>query len=283
VPAAVRELRAAGLSARKSLGQHFLTNERILRRIADAAELSPDDTVIEIGAGLGGLTAELAARAGRVIAIELDAGLAEHVRRRFANSNVFVLQADALDVRPADALAQAGAAPPYTVAGNLPYYVAQPLLRHYLEAEPPPRRLIVMVQAEVAESIVAGPGKMTLLGVSVQLYGRPRLLFRVPPSAFHPPPKVSSAVVRIDIAPALRSDVPDREAFFHVVRAGFSTKRKQLRNALAHGLRIDAPVAGELLAAAGIDRTLRAQNLPIEAWAALTNAWIAHGRPEGER
>jgi 16S rRNA (adenine1518-N6/adenine1519-N6)-dimethyltransferase len=283
VPAAVRELRAAGLSARKSLGQHFLTSERILRRIADAAELSPGDNVIEIGAGLGGLTAELAARAGRVIAIELDAGLAEHLQRRFADSNVFVLQADALEVSAAAALAAGGVAPPYTVAGNLPYYVAQPLLRHYLEADPPPTRLIVMLQAEVAESIVAGPGKMTLLGVSVQLYGRPRLLFRVPPSAFYPPPKVSSAAVRIDVAPTLRSDVPDREAFFRIVRAGFSTKRKQLRNALAHGLRIDAPAAGELLAAAGIDRTLRAQNLPIEAWAALTNAWTTRGRPEGER
>jgi len=283
VPAAVRELRAAGLSARKSLGQHFLSSERILRHIADAAELSPADSVIEIGAGLGGLTAELAARAGRVVAIELDAALAERLRQRFADSNVFVLQADALDVQPAAALSQARARAPYVLAGNLPYYIAQPLLRHYLEAEPPPSRLIVMVQAEVAESIVAGPGKMTLLGVSVQLYGRPRLLFRVPPSAFYPPPKVSSAVVRIDVAPALRPDVPDREAFFRIVRAGFSTKRKQLRNALAHGLGIEAPVAAELLATASIDRTLRAQNLPIEAWAALTNAWIARGRPEGQR
>ena len=188
-----------------------------------------------------------------------------------------------LEVQPAAALAQARARVPYVVAGNLPYFIAQPLLRHYLEADPAPSRLIVMLQAEVAESIVAGPGRMTLLGVSVQLYGEPRLLFRVPPGAFHPPPKVSSALVRIDVAPALRANVRDREAFFRVVRAGFSAKRKQLRNALAHGLRIDAPIARELLAAARIEPTLRAQNLPLEAWAALTDAWIARGRPEGAR
>ena len=236
-----------------------------------------------MGAGLGGLTAELAARAGRVIAIELDEALVSYLRRRFAGTNVVIMHGDALALAPGEVLAQAGASAPYVVAGNLPYNIAQPLLRHFLEAQPPPQRLVVMVQAEVAESIAAGPGKMSLLSIAVQLYGEPRLLFRVPPSAFYPPPKVSSAVVQIDVAPALRSDVPDREAFFRIVRAGFSTKRKQLRNALAHGLRVDAPSAGELLATAGIDRTLRAQNLPIEAWAALTNAWIARGRPEGER
>jgi 16S rRNA (adenine1518-N6/adenine1519-N6)-dimethyltransferase len=280
---APRELREAGLRARKSLGQHFLTSERTLRRIADAAELSPNDTVIEIGAGLGGLTAELAARAGRVVAIELDAALAERLRQRFAGSNVTVIEADALDVDPNQALSQARRAPPYTLVGNLPYYAAQPIVRHFLEAVPPPTRLIVMVQAEVAESIVAAPGKHTLLGISVQLYGEPTLLFRVPPRAFHPPPKVSSAVVRIDVPPTLRANVSDREAFFRVVRAAFSTKRKQIRNALANGLRIEPALASELLAAARIERTLRAQDLPLDAWAALARAWNARGRPEGER
>ncbi len=282
-PSAPRDLRTSGLSARKSLGQHFLISQRIPRRIADACELSPQDNVIEIGAGLGALTEELAARAGRVVAIELDAALAERLRQRFAGSNVSILQADALEVQPAEALWQARVRPPYVLAGNLPYYIAQPLLRHFLEITPAPSRLIVMVQAEVAESIVASPGKMTLLGVSVQVYGRPRLLFRVPPSAFRPPPKVSSAVMRIDVDPALSVHLSDRDAFFHVARAGFSTKRKQLRNALANGLRIAPPVASELLAAANIDPTLRAQNLPLEAWAALTRAWIEGGRPEGKQ
>jgi 16S rRNA (adenine1518-N6/adenine1519-N6)-dimethyltransferase len=277
------ELREAGLSARKALGQHFLTSPRALRRIAEACDLAPDTTVVEIGAGLGGLTAELSARAGRVIAVELDKALAEYLERRFADTNVTVLQSDALALDPADALVRAGAKPPYVLAGNLPYYVAQPLLRHFLEAKPAPERLVVMVQAEVAESIVAKPGEMSLLSVSVQLYGEPRLLFRVPPSAFYPSPKVRSAVVRIDVAPRLRADIDDVDAFFRVARAGFGTKRKQLRNALAHGLVIDTATSAELLAAAGIEPTLRAQALSLEQWAALTRAWIAAGRPEGER
>ncbi|MEX1253570.1 MAG: 16S rRNA (adenine(1518)-N(6)/adenine(1519)-N(6))-dimethyltransferase RsmA [Dehalococcoidia bacterium] len=282
-PSPPPELREAGLSARKALGQHFVTSSRVLRRIAEACELAPDATVIEVGAGLGGLTAALSAHAGRVIAVELDETLVEYLRRRFANTNVAVIQGDALALDPAEALSQAGAEPPYVVAGNLPYYVAQPLLRHFLEATPAPERLVVMVQAEVAESIVAQPGDMSLLSVSVQLYGDPRLLFRVPPSAFYPPPKVRSAVVRIDVAPRLRAPVDDIDAFFRVVRAGFGTKRKQLRNALAHGLAVGPSIATDLLATADIDATLRAQALSLEQWASLTRAWVAAGRPEGER
>ena len=237
--------------------------------------------MIEIGPGLGGLTAELATRAGRVIAIELDDALAEYLKRRFIDTNVVIVHDDALAVQPADLLARAGVSAPYAVVGNLPYYVAQPLLRHALEAQPAPQRLVVMVQAEVAERIVAKPGEMSLLSVSVQLYGEPRLLFFVPSSAFYPAPKVRSAVVRIDVAPRLRAAVDDIEAFFRVAQAGFSTRRKQLRNALAHGLRIDTARAAELLDTSGIDPTLRAQALPLDAWAALARAWVEHGRPEG--
>jgi 16S rRNA (adenine1518-N6/adenine1519-N6)-dimethyltransferase len=279
-PAPPRELREAGIAARKSLGQHFLTSTSTLRRVADACDLTPRHTVIEIGAGLGGLTAELSARAGRVIAIELDDTLAPYLEQRFANTNVAVVHGDALALQPAELLARGGASEPYVVAGNLPYNVAQPLLRHYLEARPKPERLVVMVQAEVAESIVAQSGELTLLACSVQLYGEPRLLFRVAPSAFYPPPKVRSAVVRIDVAPRLRAGVEDVAAFFRVVRAGFSTKRKQLRNALANGLRIDAPIAAKLLALARIDATLRAQDLSLDQWAALARAWMARGGPE---
>ena len=237
--------------------------------------------MIEVGAGLGGLTAELAPRAGRVVAIELDEALAAHLRGRFADTNVAVLQGDALALPPAEALARGGASAPYLVAGNLPYYVAQPLLRHFLEAQPAPQRMVVMLQAEVAESIVAAPGDMSLLSVSVQLYGKPRILFRVPPSAFYPRPKVRSAVLRVDVAPQLQAPVEDTEALFRVARAGFGTRRKQLRNALAHGLRIDPATTSDLLAAAGIDPALRAQALALEDWAALARAWTERGRPEG--
>jgi len=279
-PRAPRELRAAGLSARKSLGQHFLTDTRALRRIAAACELREGETAIEIGAGLGALTAELSPRATHVVAIELDRGLAEQLRQRFAGTNVSIVEGDALELGPVELLAQAGGTGSYVVAGNLPYNVAQPLLRHWLEVRPAPRRLVVMVQAEVADNIVARPGAMTLLSVSVQLYGEPRVLFRLPPTAFYPPPKVRSAVVRIDVAPQARAQVADIDAFFRVARAGFSTRRKQLRNALANGLAVDAATAADLLAAAHIDPTLRAQALSLDGWAALERAWLQAGRPE---
>lgn len=278
-PRPPRELREAGLSPRKALGQHFLTDRGALRRIAEAVQPEPGETVVEIGPGLGALTEELAATGARIVAIELDDALVAYLRGRFAGSHVTVLQGDALTFDPAAAIGRQ----PYAVAGNLPYAIAQPLLRRYLETQHKPRRLVVMVQAEVAESICARPGSMSLLAISVQLYGEPRLLFRLPPSAFYPPPKVRSAVVRIDVAPALRAPVDDVEAFFRIARAGFSTPRKQLRNALANGLRIEGTSAAALLAAAGVDATLRAQALDLDAWAALARAWIARGRPERER
>jgi len=269
-----RELREAGISARKTLGQHFLTSPRTLRRIADAVEARPGETVVEIGAGLGALTEQLAERARRVVAVELDDALAGYLGERFAGTNVEVVHGDALEL---DIAKLAGG--PYAVAGNLPYRIAQPLLRRLLEARPAARRLVVMVQAEVAKSIVSKPGDASLLGVSVQLYGEPKLLFRVPASAFYPPPKVQSAVVRVDVAPVPRAGVDDVEAFFHVARAGFSTRRKQLRNALANGLGLDGASAGALLAQAGVEPALRAQALAVEDWAAIARAWVAAGRP----
>ncbi len=239
--------------------------------------------MIEIGPGLGGLTEELAAQAGGVIAIELDRRLVAQLSDRFADTNVTIIEGDALTLQPQEALAAADVTGPYIVVGNLPYNIAQPLLRHYLEAQPPPERLIVMLQAEVAESVVARPGAMSMLSVSIQLYGAPTLLFHVPPTAFYPPPKIRSALVRIDVAPELRADVSDIDAFFRVVRAGFSSRRKQLRNALANGLSVEPTVATKLLAAATTDPTLRPQALDIDQWAALTRAWLEADRPENDR
>ena len=215
-----------------------------------------------------------------MIAIELDDGLASYLEGRFAETNVTVVHGDALELTPAETLTLAQAAPPYVVVGNLPYNIAKPLLRHLLEARPAPEWLVVMIQAEVAESIVAAPGKMSLQSLSVQLYGEPSLLFYVPPSAFYPPPKVRSAVVRIDMSPRLRAAVEDIEAFFRVARAGFGQRRKQLHNALSRRLAIEPQTAGDLLADAGIDPKLRAQALSLDQWAALTTAWIERGRPE---
>lgn len=263
-------MREARLYARKGLGQHFLKDRRALRRIVAAADAQTGDTVVEVGPGLGSLTAELAAAGARVVAVEIDERLCEYLRHRFSGSEaVSVICADVLSRSPAALLAEAGMSPPYLVAANLPYYIAAPVLRHFLESPEKPQRMVVMLQKEVAESVTAGPGRMTLLGVSVQLYGEPRLLFTVPPSAFYPRPKVTSAVVRIDVAAGLRADVDDVQRFFRVVRAGFSAPRKQLRNALALGLGLDTIGAASLLALAGIDPRLRAQQLSLEQWAAL--------------
>jgi len=277
-----RDLVRAGLSARKSLGQHFLTDRRILRRIVSAAKLTPSDTVVEVGAGLGVLTAQLARQAGRVIAVEVDQGLCDHLRRRFEGvSNLSVVCRDVLSLQPGDLLRSAGATPPYLVAGNLPYNIAAAVLRLFLEASEKPQRMIVMLQKEVAQSIVAQPGRMSLLALSVQFYGVPRLLFTVPPSSFRPPPKVESAVLRIDVREARAVPIDDVEGFFRFLRAGFSAPRKQLRNALSHALGVDAMSAGEALRRAGVDPSLRAQALGLEQWAALYRAFEseAEGRP----
>jgi len=272
--AGVEERIVAPRRPRKRLGQHFLTDHRILQRILAAAHLSPSDTVVEVGAGRGILTQGLAEAAGRVITVEIDEALCEQIRLRLAPyPNVAIVCGDILALLPEELLARAHAAPPYLVVANLPYYIASAVLRRFLEAKAPPQRLIVMVQAEVAESMAAAPGRMSLLAVATQFYARPRILFYVPPHAFQPPPKVRSAVVQLDVRPQPAVAVDDREAFFRLVRAGFAARRKQLRNVLALGLAIEAHAAEALLAAAAIDPQRRAQTLSLEEWARLYEAW----------
>jgi len=269
-----RQRIAAPRRPRKRLGQHFLTDRHILQRILAAARLSPSDTVVEVGAGRGILTQGLAQDAGRVIAVEIDEALCEQIRLRLApHPNVTIICGDILALPPEELLARADAALPYVVVANLPYYIASAVLRRFLEAETPPQQLIVMVQAEVAESMSAEPGRMGLLSVATQFYAEARILFYVPPRAFRPPPKVRSAVVRLDVRPEPAVTVDDREAFFRLVRAGFSAPRKQLRNVLALGLGIEPTAAEALLAAAAIDAQRRAQALSMEEWARLYEAW----------
>ena len=281
-----RVLREAGLRPRKGLGQHFLIDPGVPERIADAAALAPADVVVEVGPGLGVLTAALAARldapaGGRLIAVELDRHLIPLLRERMATYPTFrLVEGDILDLAPADLLRDAlperanPDPPPYKVVANLPYYITSAVLRHFLEAEAPPRALVVMVQREVAERIVARPPAMSLLAVSVQFYAVPRLLFRVPPGAFRPPPKVESAVVRVDLYPPAARPVPDitPAGFFAVARAGFGQRRKQLGNSLAAGLALDkAAVAGALLAA-GVAPSRRPETLTLPEWGAVAAA-----------
>lgn len=263
---------------KKRFGQHFLSDVSILNRIADAADLAPDATVVEIGPGLGALTAVVAGRASRVIAVEVDGDLIGGLRERFPrDSNVTIVQRDALEVEPAALLQECGATPPYVVVANLPYNVAAPVLRRFLESAPQPERMVVMVQLEVAEAIAAQPGHMGLLSVATQVYADTSTVMRVAPGAFHPPPKVQSAVVRLDVTARPKVDVP-LDAFFRIVRAGFGNPRKQLRNSLSFGLHVKQEVIDAMMAVAGIDVTLRPQMLSLEDWAAITRAWIA--RPQ---
>lgn len=261
--------------AKKRFGQHFLSDSNILTRIVDAAELRPGEHVIEVGPGLGGLTAILAERAERVIAAEVDRDLVRVLRERFAHRpKVAIVEVDVLDTTPAELLLAGSGQPPYAVVANLPYNIAAPVLRRFLEAPTPPRVLVVMVQLEVAEAIVAKPGKMSLLSVATQVYGDTRLIMRVAPGAFSPPPKVQSAVVRIDVAEQAKVDVPI-ETFFRVVRAGFGNPRKQLRNSLSFGLYANQTIVDEIMRDAGVDATLRPQVLSLDDWASITRAWIA--------
>jgi 16S rRNA (adenine1518-N6/adenine1519-N6)-dimethyltransferase len=268
-------MRDAGVRPAKSLGQHFLTDRNIVNRIVEAGDLSGDDVVVEIGPGLGILTERLVPAAGHVIALDLDVRLAERLKQQFeAEPKVTIVQGDALEVDPSGLLTAAGLPPatPYVVVGNLPYNVGTAIVRRLLEAQHPPRRLIVMLQREVAESMVAAPGELGILGVATQVYAQARRLFNVPARAFYPPPSVVSSVIALDVRATPLVDDDEREHFFAVLRAGFSAPRKQLRNTLAQGLGLPPAEAGEAIVSAGLDPSQRPQELSIDNWLRLAKA-----------
>ncbi len=271
-PAVVRRLlQQYGVRPQKSFGQHWLEDRRALGRIVAAAELAPGASVLEVGAGMGVLTVALARAVGpqgRVVAVEIEREVLAILREVTALlGNVEVVPCNLLEIEPR-ALFHGT---PYVLVANLPYYITASALRHFLECKQPPERMVVLVQREVAERLAAKPGDLSLLGVSVQFYGQPRVLARVPASSFYPPPKVDSAIVRIDVypEPPLAHSAAERERFFRVVRAGFSQKRKTLRNALMHGLDQPASVVEGWLDTAGIDPQRRAETLSLEEWGRL--------------
>jgi 16S rRNA (adenine1518-N6/adenine1519-N6)-dimethyltransferase len=266
-------VREAGIRPAKALGQHFLTDHAIAGRIVGAAELTSDDVVVEVGPGLGVLTERLAAVAGRVIAVELDARLAHRLRGNLTETqNVTVIESDILELTPRQVLEAGGVSSTsaYVVVANLPYNIGAAVLRHFLEAEQAPARLVVMLQREVVEAIVAKPGDLGLLGVATQVYAEARRLFNVPPRAFYPPPRVTSGVVRLDVRTEPLVPPSARDQFFAVVRAGFSAPRKQLRNSLANGLQRPVGAVAPAIEAAGVDGTRRPEDLSIEEWLRLS-------------
>lgn len=261
-------LREFDLRAQKGLGQNWLVDESALACIAAAAELTPQDTVLEIGPGLGSLTRHLAEQAGRVVAVELDAHLFPPLRRVLAHyANVTLVQGDILQCD-----LSALVAPGYKVAANLPYYITSAVIRHLLEASVRPALIVLTVQSEVAQRITAAPGNQSLLAVSVQFYGRPAIVARIKAGSFYPAPQVDSAVVRIEPYQRPAVEVADRDQFFAVVKAGFAQKRKQLHNALATGLRKSPAQIAAVLEHAGVDGRRRAETLDLHEWAAITQA-----------
>jgi 16S rRNA (adenine1518-N6/adenine1519-N6)-dimethyltransferase len=261
-------LRRFAIRPKKSLGQNFLVDEAALARIVTAADLGPNDTVLEIGPGLGTLTRRLAEAAGRVIAVELDERLIPVLRFTLAPyRNVAIVHGDILDLNIAELIAPEGKLSlSYKVVANLPYYITSAVLRHLLEAPLRPSLMVLTVQLEVAQRLTAGPGEMSLLAVSVRVYGQPRLVARIKAGSFYPVPKVDSAVVRVDLYEQPVVPLEELEGFFEVVRAGFSGRRKQLRNALSRGLNRDAQAITLALRQAGIDPARRAETLSLEEW-----------------
>ncbi|MFC1967197.1 16S rRNA (adenine(1518)-N(6)/adenine(1519)-N(6))-dimethyltransferase RsmA [Chloroflexota bacterium] len=269
---ASRLLRRFNLKARKSLGQHFLVDNEALNLIISAAELTPDDTVVEVGPGLGVLTGKLAERAGSVIAVELDDNLAELLKQTITAGNVNIVNRNILDIDPASLLPAGG---PYKVVANLPYYITSPVLRHFLEAAVKPQVMIVMLQQEVAEAIAAGAGQRSLLSIGIQFYGNPQIIGLIPAASFYPAPKVDSAILKIDVYIRPPVDVSDEKGFFGLVRAGFTAARKQVANSLARGLGIPKADALSLLDKAGIDPKRRAETFSLEEWARLFKVFQA--------
>jgi 16S rRNA (adenine1518-N6/adenine1519-N6)-dimethyltransferase len=268
-------LRHYGLRPEKGLGQNFLQDPASLESIALEAGLERDDTVLEIGPGLGSLTRYLAAAARRVVAVELDERLLPPLRQVLTPYvNVEVVLGDILKLSPAALINDDD----FIVVANIPYYITSALMRHLLDTAPKqgntsrPRRMVLTVQKEVAERICAAPGDLSLLALGVQIFGQPRITGVIRAEAFFPAPEVDSACLRVDmyaaplVAPALL------DGFFHLARAGFSQKRKTLRNSLAGGLHLAPAEAESLLRNAGIEPHRRAETVSIEEWGRLAES-----------
>jgi len=267
VPALMRKY---GLFAKKSLGQNFLLDETALEKVVAASEIPPGATVLEIGPGLGSLTRHLSRVSARVVAVELDAGILPALQEVLIDAkNVTIVHGDILQQDMASLVSDPG----YLVVANIPYYITSAVIRHLLEAPIKPSRLVLTMQKEVAERICAKPGDLSLLALSVQVYGAPRQVVRIPAGAFFPPPKVDSAVLRVDLYPQPRISEEQMDVFFQLAKLAFAQKRKTLRNTLAAGLHWPPEQVAGLLAKAGIDPMRRAETLSLDEWAQLVDAY----------
>jgi 16S rRNA (adenine1518-N6/adenine1519-N6)-dimethyltransferase len=269
-PSVSATLKQYGLRPDKSLGQNFLTDPTVLEKICSIAGVTDQDLVLEIGAGLGHLTAQLARLARQVVAVELDPRLIAPLEGALnPYPNVRVVQGDILQLDPG-ALAQEG---DYLVVANIPYYITSRIIRNLLEADQKPKRMILTIQYEVAQRVCTRTGRLSLLALSVLMYGDPSLELRVPAGAFYPTPKVDSAVININLhqEPLLSGTL--REDYFTLIKAGFLHKRKTLKNSLSKGLGWSPSQAEDLLSAASIDPQRRAETLSLEEWLEVSHLY----------
>jgi len=263
-------LKKYNLRPDKNLGQNFLTDPGILDQIVKAAEVNSQDTVLEIGAGLGHLTSRLALSARQVVAVELDKRLISALEDNLKPfSNIRIVQGDILKLNPSSLVSEDN----YLVVANIPYYITSSIIRILLESGVKPKRIILTIQYEVAQRITAISGQMSVLALSVLMYGEPVLMNRIPADAFYPSPKVDSAVLRIDLYPEPILPQEHRETYFKLVKAGFLHKRKTLRNSLSTGLKWPPAKTETLLSAAKVDPQRRAQTLSLPEWLELTNQY----------
>lgn len=271
-------LRRYGIRPNPRLGQNFLIDSGALGKVIAAAGFAGDEIVLEVGAGLGALTRQLAREVRQVIAVEFDRRLIPVLEQMVKNlGNVQLIAGDILSLDLEKLISEQ----PYRVVANIPYNITSVLIRRLMESPRPAERVVLTVQREVAERIIAKPGAMNLLAISVQLYGEPSVAARIPARAFYPKPKVDSAVLRVDVHPEPKVSRVLIPRLFWLARAGFGQKRKQLRNALAGGLNVASAQIEVWLEEAAIRPQSRAQELSLEEWACLAQVVVAsEGHPK---
>ena len=258
------------IQPKKSLGQNFLVEPAGLMKVIDAAELSGSEEVLEIGAGLGSLTYLLAQTCARVITVEIDRHMLEPLAEALKPfTNVQIVPGDILELNPATLVSQES----YVVVANIPYYITSAIIRHLLEAAFKPSRVILTIQKEVAQRIVARDGKMSLLSLSVFVFGDPEIVSTIPAGSFFPAPDVDSAVLRIRLHPEPLIRSSQLDLFFKLAHAGFGQKRKTLRNSLSAGLSLPANEVEARLLEADIEPSRRAETLSMAEWARLVDSF----------
>ncbi|OIP25581.1 ribosomal RNA small subunit methyltransferase A [bacterium CG2_30_37_16] len=256
-------LKAHNMWAKKSLGQHFLIDEKALAKIIEASDISAEDTILEIGPGLGVLTRELLKHAGQVVAVEFDPKMAELLSSSISSKKIIVKNEHILKFNTAILPKN------YKVVANLPYYITSPIIRNFLEAKNKPKSMTLLIQKEVAERIVSSPPN-SVLAVAIQYYGKPEIVDIVPASSFWPAPKVDSAIINIDVNKKLPLIGKEKD-FFRVVKAGFGERRKKLVNSLTGGLQISKEETIKILGESGIGIDARAEELSLDDWLSLYN------------